>query len=293
MDALRFSTPELTEHAVSDFRAFIVPLDHRHTYIRVLAHYEAGSLLGGTAPTFLIKAGNHDATPCASGSTTKILGSGGAVVGEASVRRTDDTFLVTLTHLAPSGPWSVAIRNDESLPQTFYGFIADTAEKTCKPWLLLLDDMTLGGVSAGFQATADSLSILNVGTAPLRVFDGFQAGDRFGPPESPVTIGRLPGPVQPHRVGAVVAQCPRLPPYVGGYVQKLPALVPNNASAPVPTTIRLVHPVLDDTYCRTKDGCVAFDGQPDQYGGDYYCRCGHNKYQHNIYDDPPDRGRVY
>lgn len=291
MDAERFHTDALRQHASSRPVSFTVPLDFPQTCISALALHTPGEALGGTPPTFLIKAGVHEPTPCPSGATTAVLGSGGTAVAEATVLRDGDIYHVTIDHQVPSGPWSVAIRNDESLPQTFYGVIADTPEKTRQSWSVLLNSLSLGGETAGFRATKDSLDILNVGTATLNVLEGFQAGDRFGPPRSPVTIVSLPGPIKPHRIGSVVVECPPLEAYFG-YVwsDRLSYALPCNDVDPVELTFRLNHPQL---YCKSDCDCRGYSVSLAENSYGICDSCGHSNYEHGVPDEFPDDGTHY
>ncbi|MFG1953479.1 hypothetical protein [Micromonospora sp. NPDC048830] len=264
---------------------FVVLLDAARTFLRVLAHLREGVVHGGAPPTFCIQAGTGAPAEVDEGAgPVAIIGSTGATVATATCLRTpedDDTYLVTIDHSAPSGPWRLRIRNNEPEALTFYGFAAHEEEETRHPWMQFSGSMRLGGL----ETTRGSVLVYNTGTADL-TFQQFP-GDKLGPQSSPTTIVEVPPPIAPHRACPLVAECEPLFEVVEARTDMFEHTLATNDPDPTHAVLRfgISPPVLPPTRCRENDGCREFVPRPDP--DEFQCAtCFHDAGFHGLSSDP-------
>jgi hypothetical protein len=254
-----FRTEGLAEEQTSSAIEFVVLLEAKQTFIRVIAHLRDNTILGGAPPTFLIRAGVGGPTAVDLGAgKVGIVGSGGAKVAIATCERTAedaDTYLVTVNHSAPSGPWQVQVRNNDPERLAFTGFISHVERETLQPWLDIEGELRLGGLSR----TQGGIVMRNLGTAPLVL--GEKPGDRLGPEASPASVFQIPqGPITPHHTDKLVADCPALAEVASATEKKFAHTFRSNDLDPAHGKIsfKIVPPVLPSTRCRKNDGCREF-----------------------------------
>ncbi|MFG1953478.1 hypothetical protein [Micromonospora sp. NPDC048830] len=272
---------------------FVVLLDAARTFLRVLAHLREGVVHGGAPPTFCIQAGTGAPVEVDEGAgPVAIIGSTGATVATATCLRTpedDDTYLVTIDHSAPSGPWRLRIRNNEPEALTFYGFAAHEEEETRHPWMQFSGSMRLGGLGT----TTDDILVFNTGTADLIICQS--PGDRLGPEASPATIVEVPPPIAPHRACPLVAECEPLSEVVEARTDMFEHTLATNDPDPthavlrfgISPPVRISPPVLPRTRCRENDGCRRF---VRSLSNPYMCAtCFHGSDLHGLPGDPLDQ----
>ncbi|CAL9356476.1 hypothetical protein SUDANB145_00573 [Streptomyces sp. enrichment culture] len=200
-----FRTSRLTENERSSPIEFVVLLGAEQTFFRVIAHLEPDVVHGGTPPTFLITAGLGDPTAVEEGADpVDIPGSGGTTVATADCHRSTedvDTYLVTVDHSAPSGPWQLEIKNNEPEPLEFVGFVSHTESETLQPWA----DFTHPRMQGQETETIHRIRVHNVGTKPLTIED--PVGSPLGGSESPCVIQARPDSIDPHDTGTITVKC--------------------------------------------------------------------------------------
>lgn len=200
-----FRTGRLAEQEASPPAEFVVLLGSARTFLRVIAHLQPGVVHGGTPPTFLLTAGLGDPTAVDEGAgPVDVPGSGGAAVATASCRRTAedvDTFLVTVDHGTPSGPWRVQVRNNEPEALEFVGFVSQEEDETLQPWA----EFAPLHVRAQETGTTHGVEVRDMGTAPLSLEDPI--GSLLGGEGSPCVITARPHEVAPHGKDAIALSC--------------------------------------------------------------------------------------
>ncbi|GHF60653.1 hypothetical protein [Streptomyces thermodiastaticus] len=206
-----FRTARLTENEMSSPIEFVVLLGAQQTFLRTIAHFEPGVVLGGAPPTFFIKAGLGDPTPVEEGAEpVDIPGSSGTPVATAECHRTAediDTYLVTIHHGAPSGPWLLQIRNNDPEALEFAGFISHDEDETRQPWAEFAQQRRLEGSET---ESFHSIPVRNVGTERLTIAD--LTGSQLGGESSPCIIHARPESIDPHDVGGITVLCDPLRP---------------------------------------------------------------------------------
>ncbi len=262
-----FRTDVLAQHEKSPPFTFIVLGDAPQTFIRVIAHLQANGVHGGAPPTILLQAGSGQ--PAAVGvdvGQVDILGSGEARVATATSERAAediDTYLVTVNRVAPSGPWRLQVLNNEPEPLTFAVFISHTESETLQPWLEVEGRLRLG---AAHRSTSE-LFLRNVGTAALNIVD--QAGDRFGPAQSPASIFKLERIIDRHSATTMVVECAALPEVALAHVEAFEHVL--RTDDPIrehgEIAFAIESPLLPETRCRENDGCREFVRRlpPDEF----------------------------
>lgn len=249
-----FRTGRLTENQKSSPIEFVVLLDAEQTFLRVIAHLKPNVVHGGAPPTFLIKAGLGDPTAVDEGTDpVDIPGSGGATVATAVCHRTAediDTYLVTIDHSAPSGPWKVQIRNNEPEALEFVGFISHAEDETLQPWVESSEPRLQGQE----RETSHALSVHNIGTRPLAIKD--PVGSKLGGSGSPCVIKARPDLIAPHDASPITVKCS---PLVGGRWERTEKFVHIfNANDPNLTRFRISFTVVwpfFPTMCQPDEGC--------------------------------------
>jgi hypothetical protein len=249
-----FRTDRLTENQKSSPIEFVVLLDAEQTFLRVIAHLKPNVVHGGAPPPYLIRAGLGAPTAVDEGTDpVDIPGSGGAPVATAVCHRTTediDTYLVTIDHSAPSGPWKVQIRNNEPEALEFVGFISHAEDETLQSWARFSGTQLQGQEAE----TSHTLGVHNVGTKPLTIKD--PVGSKLGGSGSPCVIKARPDLIAPHEERSITAKCS---PLVGGRWERSEKFVhafstndPNLAHSRIGFTV--VWPSFP-TMCQPDEGC--------------------------------------
>ncbi|MFJ5774574.1 hypothetical protein [Streptomyces sp. NPDC093094] len=250
-----FRTIRLTENQKSSPIEFVVLLNAEQTFLRVIAHLHPNVVHGGSPPTFLIKAGMGDPTAVDEGTgPVGIPGSGGATVATAVCRRTAediDTYLVTVTHSAPSGPWQVQIKNNEPEALEFVGFISHEEDETLQSWV----EFPKPQLHAREEIeTTHGIGAYNAGTKPLTIKD--LTGSRFGDDGSPCVIKARPDLIAPHDEGLITVKCS---PLVGGRNERSEGFAHTfSTNDPDPAHSRMNFKVVwpsFPTMCQPFEGC--------------------------------------
>ncbi|MFJ6558235.1 hypothetical protein ACIQNT_39375 [Streptomyces luteogriseus] len=247
-----FRTDRLAENQASSPIEFVVLLGAEQTFLRVIAHLKPNVIHGGTPPTFLITAGLGETTAVDEGTDpVDIPGSGGATVATAACRSTAediDTYLVTINHNTPSGPWRVQIKNNEPEALQFVGFISHTEEETLQPWAKFSTPQLLGRETE----TTHEISVHNIGTNSLIIED--LIGSQLGGSTSPCTIKARPNLVAPHDTGLITVKCSSLE---GGRREQSKTFVhtfSTNSLTHSQIRFRVVWPTFP-TMCLPDEGC--------------------------------------
>lgn len=249
-----FRTDRLTENQKSPPIEFVVLLDAEQTFLRVIAHLKPNVVHGGAPPTFLIRAGLGDPTAVDEGTDpVDIPGSGGAAVATAVCHRTAediDTYLVTIDHSAPSGPWRVQIRNNEPEALEFVGFISHVEDETLQPWGRFSAPRMQGQESG----TSHGIGVHNVGTKPLAIED--PVGSKLGGSGSPCVLQARPDRIAPHGSKSITVTCK---PLVGGRHERTENFVHTfRTNDPDPMHSRISFTVVwpsFPTMCQPDEGC--------------------------------------
>ncbi|WP_172652941.1 hypothetical protein [Rhodococcus opacus] len=287
-------TVELAQGHLSDIFAFTVPLAFEKTFVSLVAHFTDNDTLGGTAPTVFIRAGLDDPTPVDEGPlSVDIHGSGGAPVARANLRRstTDgDTFFVSITHTKSAGPWKLQIRNNESEPLRFNGFIANDEHATKRPWP---EFSALGRLVFDANAVhSRQILVRNVGVSALSFKD--KAGDRFGPAGSKIVISKVPDPIPSHHTGIIEMTSEPLAEVATRQTSTFDHLFTIDDALQLDRRVTYLvdPPLLPRTRCRENDGCREyvrnFDLFPPDFTPDFSCvTCGHFPEDHGLPPAPP------
>ncbi|MGW7647120.1 hypothetical protein [Streptomyces bobili] len=199
-----FRTDRLAKNQTSSPIEFVVLLGAEQTFLRVIAHSKPNVVHGGRPPTFLITAGLSEPTAVDEGTDpVDIPGSGRATVATAACHRTteEDTYLVTINHNAPSGPWRVQVKNNEPEALQFVGFISHTEEETLQSWAEFSVPQLLGRETG----TTHGINVYNIGTNSLIIED--VSGSQLGGSISPCVIKARPDLVTPHDESLITVKC--------------------------------------------------------------------------------------
>ncbi|MGG7569211.1 hypothetical protein [Streptomyces sirii] len=256
-----FRTDRLTENQKSSPIEFVVLLGAEQTFLRVIAHLEPNVVHGGAPPTFLISAGLGDPTAVDEGADpVDIPGSGGVTVATAACHRTAediDTYLVTINHSAPSGPWRVQIKNNEPEALEFVGFISHAEDETLQSWAEFQESPQLRGQTT---ETIHGIRVHNVGTKPLIIKD--LSGSQLGGSGSPCVIKARPNLIAPHGADSITVKCNPLAESFGGRSETFMHTFGTNDPNLTHSQIRFevvfpTSPPLPRTRCRMFGGCSA------------------------------------
>lgn len=288
-----FRTSRLTEHERSSPIEFVVLLGAEQTFLRAIAHLEPNVVHGGAAPTFLIKAGLGDATAVEEGADpVDIPGSGGTTVATADCHRSAediDTYLVTVNHIAPSGPWQLEIKSNEPEPLEFVGFISHMEEETLRPWA----DFTHPRIQGQETESVHRIGVHNVGTKPLTITD--VVGSPLGGSGSPCLIKARPNLIAPHDADTVSVICSPLQGHRHEHSQKFSHTFSTNDPdlAHSRISFEVVWPDFP-TMCIPDEGCFAncreFHSRmpPDEFTCE---TCGHDAGFHGLASNPDTNPR--
>lgn len=283
-----FRTDRLTENQRSSPIEFVVLLGAEQTFLRVIAHLKPNVVHGGAPPTFLIRAGLGDATAVDEGTDpVDILGSGGATVATAACHRTAediDTYLVTINHSAPSGPWQVQIKNNEPEALEFVGFISHAEDETLQSWAEFSETQLRGQETE----TIHGIDVHNGGTKPLIIKD--PSGSQLGGSGSPCVIKARPNLIAPHDADSITVKCS---PLAGGRGERSETFVhtfstndPNLAHSRI--SFEVVWPTFP-TMCLPDEGCSARCREfvPRPSPDEFQCEtCFHDAGFHGLPSDP-------
>ncbi|MFI9429137.1 hypothetical protein ACIG54_37085 [Streptomyces achromogenes] len=283
-----FRTSRLAENETTSPMEFVVLLDAEQTFLRTIAHLGANVVHGGAPPTFLIKTGLGDPMAVEEGADpVDIPGSGGTSVATADCRRTAediDTYLVTVKHSAPSGPWLLQIKNNEPEALEFVGFISHMEDETLQPWA----DFSRPHLQGSETETTHGIGVHNVGTAPLIIKDA--VGSLLGGSESPCTITARPNPISPHDAHAISVKCKPLRAGRGERSQEFVHTFSTNDADPAHSRVvfKVVWPRFP-TMCLTDEGCFAKCKRfvPRMPPDEFQCEtCFHDAGFHGLPSDP-------
>uniref|UniRef100_UPI001F16F233 hypothetical protein n=1 Tax=Streptomyces sp. NRRL S-475 TaxID=1463910 RepID=UPI001F16F233 len=215
-----------------------------------------------------------------------IPGSGGVTVATAACHRTTediDTYLVTINHSAPSGPWQIQIKNNEPEVLKFVGFISHAEEETLQPWAGF-SAPRLQGQEAG---SIHGISVHNTGTKPLAIKD--LIGSKFGGSEAPCLIKARPNLIAPHDSESITVKCD---PLVGGrhevsrkFVHTFSTNDPNPANSRI--RFEVVWPFFP-TMCTPDEGCHVGCKEFEAFSfNEFQCEnCHHDSGFHGLPSNP-------
>ncbi|MGW0606076.1 hypothetical protein [Streptomyces sp. NPDC002640] len=283
-----FRTGPLAEGQVSPPAEFVVLLGSAQTFLRVIAHLEPGVVHGGTPPTFLLTAGLGDATAVDEGAgPVGVPGSGGATVATATCRRTTedvDSFLVTVDHGTPSGPWRVQVRNNEPEALDFVGLVSQEEGETLQPWA----EFSAPRIAGQERRTTHGVGVRNIGTAALSLGD--PVGSPLGGSGSPCVLAARPHQIAPHGADTVSVDCA---PLVGGRGERTQRFVHTFRTNDVNLAhsrvgFEVVWPTFP-TMCLPVEGCSAHCKEfvprlpPDEFACE---TCFHDAGLHGLPGDP-------
>ncbi|MGW7647119.1 hypothetical protein [Streptomyces bobili] len=286
-----FRTDRLAKNQTSSPIEFVVLLGAEQTFLRVIAHSKPNVVHGGRPPTFLISAGLGGPTAVDEGTDpVDIPGSGGATVATAACHRTteEDTYLVTINHSAPSGPWQVEIENNEPEGLEFVGFISHMEDETLQSWAEFSEPQLQGGEAE----TIHEIRVHNIGTKPLIIAD--LSGSQLGGSGSPCVIKARPDPIAPHDADFITVKCNPLPQSFGGrsetFMHTFSSNDPNLSHSQI--TFEVVFPTppsVPRTMCHMRGGCTARCREFDPLPFDHFqcATCTHDAGFHGLPSRPP------